>query len=59
MNGSPLCLKCLPLVFEETEEPGVDRGSPDVVTSPPPCTRTLTQTHIYILAHTETHNTHS
>jgi len=50
-------LKCHPLVFEETEEPGVDRGSPDVVRPPPPCTRTLTQTHTDILAHRDTQHT--
>lgn len=50
---SPLSLKCPPLVSEETEEPGVDRGSPDVVRSPHPCTCTLrhTQTHTDMLAH--------
>lgn len=42
---SPLSLKCHPLVSEETEEPGVDRGSPDVVRSPHPCTCTLRHTH--------------
>lgn len=60
MNGSPLSLKCLPLVFEETEEPGVDRGSPGVVTSPLRAhahSHTHTDTHLYTCTHRDTQHT--